>query len=146
MGSNLLFYTYLIVLLLIPIIILIKVVLYQRGYGHEEIENLPLYVHERNKCKSAIERRLFDSLINKGYYAKTQVSCGKYQIDIALPNYLIAIEFGGNPYQISPFQKAYDRRKLRYLRKQGWRIIRIRERSVYGDIGRIMRRIEKEVT
>lgn len=119
---------------------------YRRGNKQDEAEYLPYHFYERSKCESPIERRLYDTLINNGYYAKTQVQCGRYRIDIALPGDLIAIECDGKAYHSTPQQKANDRRKDRYLRKNGWRVIRVSGRRIYRDIGGILHRIEKEVT
>lgn len=50
---------------------------------------------ERHKTESPIERRLYDALKFRGECVKTQVRCGKYRIDIALPAYNIAVECDG---------------------------------------------------
>jgi very-short-patch-repair endonuclease len=100
---------------------------------------------ERVKCESPIERRLYDALQLRGYYVKTQVPCGKYRIDLALPAYKIAIECDGRAYHSTPQQKAHDRRKNAYLRKHGWRVLRFSGRMIYRDLPKVIARIEKEV-
>ncbi|MGG1290750.1 DUF559 domain-containing protein [Bacillus smithii] len=75
---------------------------------------------ERQKCESPIELRLYDALSLNGYYVKTQVPCGKYRIDLALPKYKIAIECDGHQYHSTSEQKAHDRqKKLIYVNKAG---------------------------
>jgi very-short-patch-repair endonuclease len=106
----------------------------------------PIYVdYERAACESPIERRLYDALQLRGYYVKTQVPCGKYRIDLALPTYKIAIECDGRAYHSTPQQKAHDRRKNAYLRKHGWRVLRFSGRMIYRDLPKVIARIEKEV-
>jgi very-short-patch-repair endonuclease len=90
---------------------------------------------ERLKCESPIERRLYDTLRIQGYYVKTQVPCGKYRIDLALPTYKIAIECDGKAYHSTPEQKTHDRRKDAYLRKNGWRVLRFSGRMIYRVFG-----------
>jgi very-short-patch-repair endonuclease len=70
---------------------------------------------ERAKCESPIEYRLFNALTYRGYYVRTQVPCGKYRIDLALPTYKIAIECDGKAYHSSPAQKRHDARKNAYF-------------------------------
>lgn len=53
---------------------------------------------ESLKLESPIERRLYQALKFRGEYIETQVPCGKYRIDIALPAYRIAIECDGKAY------------------------------------------------
>lgn len=101
--------------------------------------------YERAGCESPIERRLYDALQLRGYYVKTQVPCGKYRIDLALPAYKIAIECDGRAYHSTPQQKAHDRRKNAYLRKHGWKVLRFSGRMIYRDLPKVIARIEKEV-
>lgn len=101
--------------------------------------------HERIKCESPIERRLYDALQLRGYYVQTQVPCGKYRIDLALPAYKIAIECDGRAYHSTPQQKAHDRRKNAYLRKHGWRVLRFSGRMINRDLAKVLARIEKEI-
>jgi very-short-patch-repair endonuclease len=100
---------------------------------------------ERLKCESPIERRLYDALQMRGYYVQTQMPCGKYRIDLALPAYKIAIECDGRAYHSTFEQKARDRRKDAYLRKHGWKVLRFTGRSIYRDLSKVIARIEKEV-
>lgn len=97
---------------------------------------------QRVKCESPIERTLYIALVNNGYDVKTQVPCGRYRIDMTLPSHRIAIEADGKAYHSSPKQRAHDRRKNAYLRKQGWTVLRFSGRQIYKDMPKILRRIE----
>jgi very-short-patch-repair endonuclease len=106
---------------------------------------MDLIDQERLKCESPIERRLYDTLQILGYYVQTQVPCGKYRIDLALPTYKIAIECDGKAYHSTPEQKAHDRRKDAYLRKHGWKVLRFNGRMIYQDLSAVIERIEEEI-
>jgi very-short-patch-repair endonuclease len=100
---------------------------------------------ERQKCESPIELRLYDALSINGYYVKTQVPCGKYRIDLALPTYKIAIECDGHQYHSTPEQKAHDRRKNAYLRQQGWKVLRFSGRAIHWNLPKVLAKIQKSV-
>lgn len=100
---------------------------------------------ERQKCESPIELRLYDALSLNGYYVKTQVSCGKYRIDLALPTYKIAIECDGHQYHSTSEQKAHDRRKNAYLRQQGWKVLRFSGRAIHWNLPKVLAKIQKSV-
>lgn len=99
---------------------------------------------ERQKCESPIELRLYDALSLNGYYVKTQVPCGKYRIDLALPTYKIAIECDGKAYHSTPEQKAHDRRKNAYLRKHGWKVLRFSGRMIHRNLPKVLARIKDQ--
>ncbi|WP_423410231.1 endonuclease domain-containing protein [Heyndrickxia sp. MSNUG] len=100
---------------------------------------------QRMKCESPIERRLFDALVFRGYTVSTQVPCGKYRIDLALVGPRIAIECDGKAYHSSPEQKAHDRRKDAFLRKNGWKVLRFSGRQITRGLHYVLDKIEKEV-
>lgn len=99
---------------------------------------------ERIKCESPIEFRLYDALKVQGEYVRTQVPCGRYSIDITLPAYHIAIECDGKAYHSTPEQKAHDKRKDAYLRKNGWKVLRFSGSRINRDLKGILIRIDKE--
>lgn len=101
--------------------------------------------HERGKCESYIERKLYDALLFNGYYVKTQVPCGKYRIDLTLPRYKLAIECDGKEFHSSSSQKAHDKRKNAYLRKNGWKVLRFSGSRIHSKLPEILTRIKKEI-
>ncbi|MEK5107235.1 DUF559 domain-containing protein [Cytobacillus sp. FSL K6-0129] len=100
---------------------------------------------ERIKCESHIEGRLFEALIDHGFIVNTQVKCGRYRIDLTLPNYKIAIECDGKAYHSSPAQKAHDRKKDKFLRNNGWVVLRFSGRQINRELSKVIKRID-EVT
>lgn len=99
---------------------------------------------ERMKCDSPIESRLYLALKHRGELVKTQVPCGKYRIDLALPVYQIAIECDGKAYHSTDKQKAHDKRKNAYLKANGWKVLRFTGKRIYSDLNGVIRRIEQE--
>lgn len=101
--------------------------------------------YEREKCESYIERKLYDALTFNGYHVKTQTPCGRYRIDLALPQYKLAIECDGKDYHSTPSQKAHDRRKNAYLRKKGWTVLRFSGSRIHRRLPEVLRKIEDKI-
>lgn len=104
----------------------------------------PIY-NERFKCESPIERRLYDALEFRGYAVTSQVPCGKYRIDLALLGPRIAIECDGKAYHSTQQAKARDRRKDKYLKENGWRVLRFSGRMITRDLGKVLQRIDETI-
>jgi very-short-patch-repair endonuclease len=101
--------------------------------------------NERIKCESPIERCLYDALAFRGYEVTPQVPCGKYRIDLALIGPRIAIECDGMAYHSTPEAKARDRSKDKYLKENGWRVLRFSGRMIMRDLEKVLQRIESSV-
>jgi len=101
---------------------------------------------ERNKCESYIEIRLYDALLFNGYDVKTQVHCGRYRIDLTIPENRLAIECDGKAFHSSKKQKAHDYRKNAYLKKNGWKVLRFSGSKINGDLAGVLNKIGKEVS
>ncbi|AND39586.1 endonuclease domain-containing protein [Cytobacillus oceanisediminis] len=99
---------------------------------------------ERIRCQSPIERILYDALVSQGYVVRTQVPCGRYSIDLAIPTLKLAIECDGKAFHSSPAQKAHDRRKNAFLRKNGWHVLRFSGRQINQELSKVLYRINKE--
>jgi len=93
------------------------------------------YDRELKKCESPIEEILFKKLYETGFKPYTQVSCGKFRIDIAVfhKGKKIAIECDGQQYHSSPEQKEHDRKKDLYLQKDRWNVYRFSGKEIYND-------------
>lgn len=96
------------------------------------------------KTQSPIERKVYNALKSR-YSLKTQVPCGKYFIDIAIPKYRIAIETDGRAYHSSYQQKAHDRRKDQFLESHGWTVLRFTGAQVNGKLKWVLAQIHKAV-
>jgi very-short-patch-repair endonuclease len=98
----------------------------------------------RDNCESYIELRLYDALIFNGYEVSTQVPCGKYRIDLALTSYRLAIECDGKQWHSKPEQKAHDRRKNQYLRRNDWKVLRFSGRQINSQMPKVLAKINQE--
>lgn len=108
-------------------------------------EQLDFIEYQRTKCESPIERRLFNALSSHCFYVRTQERCGTYWIDLVLPTYKIAIDCDGKAYHSTPEQKKHDRRKDRFLRKNGWSVLRFTGSDINGNMKKVLRRIMRKV-
>lgn len=104
---------------------------------------LPKVDVQLRKTESPIERRIYYAVTQAGYRAETQVQCGRYRIDVALPDYNVAIEADGKKYHSSKEAKARDRTKDRYLKKKGWTVMRFTGKRIYQDIRGITKEIRE---
>lgn len=100
------------------------------------------YIPEVFKCESPIEVRLYNGLLQHGLYAIPQYRQGKYRIDLAFPNSMLAIECDGKAYHSTPEQKAHDRKKDRYLRSKGWTVLRFTGSRIYRDLPNVVNKIK----
>ncbi|MDO6658005.1 endonuclease domain-containing protein [Anaerobacillus sp. 1_MG-2023] len=98
---------------------------------------------QRTKCESPIERRLYDVLVFNNYYVETQYPLGNYRIDLAIPYLKLAIECDGKQYHSSTQQKAHDRRKDKYLRSKGWKVMRFTGRQINRNPKAILLKIQQ---
>lgn len=93
------------------------------------------------KCESPIERKLFNALTFNGYVVYTQHRVGPYRGDLFIKPNLI-IECDGKQYHTD---KERDKRRDRFIKKQGYRVVRFPGSRINRDMKGILRRIEKEL-
>lgn len=96
---------------------------------------------EYDRCESPIERKLFNALTFNGYQVFTQKQVGPYRGDLFIPPKLI-IECDGKAYHLD---KARDRRRDSYIRKQGYSVMRVSGSRINGDIKGVLRRVERKL-
>jgi very-short-patch-repair endonuclease len=78
------------------------------------------------KLVSPLEDWVYRWLINAKFYSvKREFPAGSYLIDFALVEEKIAIEVDGKQYHSTEEQQAHDEAKDDYLRKNGWRVVRL---------------------
>lgn len=88
-----------------------------------------------NKCESPIEEMMVKKLYENRFKPYTQVSCGKYRIDISIvkKGKKYAIECDGEAYHSSPEQLEHDNKKDKFLEKNNWIVIRLSGKEIYND-------------
>jgi very-short-patch-repair endonuclease len=75
---------------------------------------------------------IFDSPLEQMFYELAfldlhiypQHVVGKYRLDFAIPNKLIAIELDGHEYHKTKYQRTHDAKRDRWLFGQGWHVLR----------------------
>ncbi len=86
----------------------------------------------RHKCKSELERMLYDNLINNEIYVSPNLRLGYLSIPLALEPYKIAILL--YPESRSDLVKMLVwKHKELYLRMTGWQVMILREQEVSSD-------------
>jgi very-short-patch-repair endonuclease len=95
---------------------------------------------EFSKCESPIERKLYNALIIAGYQVFTQHKVGPYRGDLFIPPKLI-IECDGKKYHQD---KDKDKRRDKFIKQQGYKVIRVSGARINRDLKGVLQRIEKE--
>jgi len=88
--------------------------------------NLPKrdVVKKQFKLKiSPAEEELKDKLLRAGIRVVPQFQIGKYFVDFALPEYLLAIEYDGEIHQQL---NEYDTERQKEIEKLGWKFLRMK--------------------
>ena len=129
-------------LLLIAIVFTFSMSIKEKKIGKKYINP---YDWEYRKCESPMERKLFNGLRSRDYFVTTQYNVGRYRLDMAILNLKIAIEADGKAYHSSPKQKAHDRKRDKYLRSQGWKVLRFSGSQIHNNLNNVLNRIDKEV-
>ncbi|MGO0260162.1 endonuclease domain-containing protein [Priestia aryabhattai] len=105
----------------------------------EKSKNVP--PTEYIKLESLIERRLYKAFVMNGYSVRPQVKCGPYRIDLVISR--IAIECDRKQHHsLLLAQKANDRKKDAYLRKQGYKVMRTSGSSIANRLPQVLKRVK----
>lgn len=83
------------------------------------------------KTESVIENIVLREFHLLGLYPTPQFEIGRYRIDLAFPDMLIAIECDGQEWHSSKEQIDRDKKRDDYLEKMGWRVIRMSGSDIY---------------
>ncbi|RXT08100.1 hypothetical protein [Ammoniphilus sp. CFH 90114] len=94
------------------------------------------------QCNRSCQRYLFQTLWKEGYYPDVAYKIGKYEVDIAFPYSKVAIECGWNKWEMTDIYLAQSRRKERLLREQGWQLIHLSPKEIYGNPKLCIQKIE----
>ncbi|MDR7247107.1 endonuclease domain-containing protein [Priestia megaterium] len=97
-------------------------------------------MNEKSKDALPIERRLYNPLVINDYSVRTPVKYGPCRIDFVIGR--LAIECDGKAYHSSPTQKAHDRKKDAYLRKQGYKVMRVSGSSILKRMPEVLKRVK----
>lgn len=84
-----------------------------------------------------------------GWIAELQVETGMqdpsiYYIDVAHRELKIAIEVDGVGHSFSR-QKLVDARKTAFLESRGWRVLRFKNKEIFGDLDRVIDQVNQAI-
>ena len=99
---------------------------------------------EYMKTESPIERRLYQAVKAAGYRVVTQHRIGKYRADIYLPDYRCVLEADGAAFHSSPAQVRHDRKRDKYMRDNGYTVLRFSGSRIHRDLPGIVREISEK--
>lgn len=119
-------------------ILAIRYIIEQISQGH-----LPVLDRQMFLMDSWLERNLYYQIRNK-YKGKIvpQYALGPYWIDLALPEYKLAIELDGYKYHSSAKQRGHDKRRDAYMVRQGWTVMRFTYKDIKNRMPSVLQRIE----
>ncbi|WP_350302603.1 endonuclease domain-containing protein [Peribacillus frigoritolerans] len=117
----------------------------RRSKGVKVDHYIPPYFVELDKCQSPIEKRVLKALWMRDYKPTTQYPIRRYRIDVAFPEYRLAIECDGKEFHSSKKAKAHDRKRDAYLRSIGWKTLRFSGSAINGNMSKVITRIESEI-
>jgi very-short-patch-repair endonuclease len=112
----------------------------------DETSSRPLAKHFRRNLTPA-EARLWSHLKRHGIHGlsfRRQHPIGPYVADFACVGARLVVEVDGGTHS-TPEQLAHDRRRDGFLRKSGWRIIRVSNVDVYKKINSVLDYIARHV-
>lgn len=91
-------------------------------------------LYNQNKPPTSIELTIQNKLMEFGISHTTQLRQYIYLIDIAIENHKIAIECDGDYWHSLPKAKERDKRKDKYLKSKGWKVIRFSETNINNNL------------
>jgi very-short-patch-repair endonuclease len=93
------------------------------------------------KTESPIEEMLLVELNRICLFPHTQYRVGNYRIDLAFPEEKIAVECDGKEWHSSQEQMKHDIERDRYLKQQGWKVMRFSGTEIYHWANQIAKAI-----
>ncbi len=88
-----------------------------------------------NIFESPLERMFYElAVLDLHLYPQHPV--GKYRLDFAIPDKMVAIELDGHEYHKTKYQRTHDARRDRWLYGQGWTVLRFTGTELYADLDR----------
>ncbi|MEH6891871.1 DUF559 domain-containing protein [Bacillus sp. JJ864] len=92
---------------------------------------------QRRKCSNKLERKVYDALCYKGYHPVVQhkVQNTRYKLDFALfspTGIKFDVEVDG-PFHRTPEGFKRDRKRDKYMKTNGWKVIRITDIALKED-------------
>lgn len=113
-----------------------------RGSKHSEDTVQLRASKSAGKLLSKLEALFFSAFDQAGIPPKPNYQVGRYLIDLAYPEKMLAVEVDGGNWHDSPKKREQDRVKTEFLTARGWRVIRLRERDLGGCVEKVLSNLE----
>jgi len=81
-----------------------------------------------------IEREMFDSFVGAGFEPVHNLRVGRWFLDIALPELMVAVECDGGNWHNSKEARERDAKKDAYLRGHGWEVFRFSGKRIKDGV------------
>lgn len=114
--------------------------------GEEIISKLlnrdPTIRHEftPNIFGSPLEQMFYElAFLDLHIYPQHKV--GRYSLDFAIPEKMIAIELDGHEYHKTKYQRTHDAQRDRWLYGQGWHVLRFTGTEIYKNLDKCISEI-----
>ena len=86
-----------------------------------------------NTFGSPLEQMFYElAFLDLHIYPQHKV--GKYSLDFAIPEKMIAIELDGHEYHKTKYQRTHDAQRDRWLYGQGWHVLRFTGTEIYKNL------------
>ena len=106
-----------------------------------------IYVRQLRKKPTIWENKLWEHLKrrNLGFRFKRQVYIGGYLVDLSCHAKKLIVELDG-AYHATDSGRLYDQERSRFLKHEGYRIVRIWNSEIDKDINKVLDRIIKALS
>lgn len=97
---------------------------------------LPGWKSRKGKMPSYPEKFFIEVLTNNSIKFQREFPVGKYFIDFAITDKMIALEIDGRQHD-EDVRRKRDEQKDKFLMELGWRVYRIKWKSINSDVGKL---------
>ncbi len=125
------------------------------GYGElvlpifEGEEIISKLLNRDSAIRHHFSSNIFDSPLEQMFYELAfldlhiypQHKVGKYSLDFAIPEMMIAIELDGHEYHKTKYQRTHDAQRDRWLYGHGWHVLRFTGTEIYKNLDKCISEI-----
>jgi len=103
------------------------------------------WVSRHQHHPSAPEIIVSDALRELSFQFVSEYRIGRYSCDFVIPSHKIVIEVDGTYWHSKPKRKQLDKIKDDFLSKQGWVVIRFKEKDIYQNLTKCLIKLNKYI-
>ena len=102
----------------------------------------PNYILSQKGHETKIEKMVKEELMRRSLTPKIQYKLASYWLDLAFPEYKIAIECDGDYWHSKPIQIRKDEEREEKIKKMGWKLMRFKETEILKNVEYVGDKIE----